>query len=82
MENMFRFKESLPRRFEYGDFYRASEKNFPVLEGLAVQALDLAPGSVREPHTHPNANQLDYCISGKARVGIVGPSGDVQLLDL
>jgi oxalate decarboxylase/phosphoglucose isomerase-like protein (cupin superfamily) len=37
---------------------------------------------VREPHSHPNAEQLDYCVKGQAQVGIIGPDGDRQLLDL
>jgi oxalate decarboxylase/phosphoglucose isomerase-like protein (cupin superfamily) len=82
MENMFHFRESVFRRFAFGDFFRASQRNFPVLKGLAVQGLVLAPGGIREPHTHPNAHQLDYCIKGDARVGIVGPNEEVQLLDL
>ena len=82
MTNMHHFKANVFKTFAGGDFYRASSVNFPVLKGLAVQGLDLAPGAVREPHTHPNANQLDYCVSGKGRVGIVGPAGDVHLLDL
>jgi oxalate decarboxylase/phosphoglucose isomerase-like protein (cupin superfamily) len=43
--------------------------------------LHLKKGIVREPHVHPNANQSDYCISGKARVGIIGPEGFKQFLD-
>jgi oxalate decarboxylase/phosphoglucose isomerase-like protein (cupin superfamily) len=76
------FKQTAFKRFPQGDFYRASSKNFPALKGLAIQALDLAPGAIREPHTHPNANQLDYCVSGHGRVGIVGPDSEVHLLDL
>jgi oxalate decarboxylase/phosphoglucose isomerase-like protein (cupin superfamily) len=68
--------------FPGGVFYRANQKRFKALRGLAVQKLDLKPGAVREPHSHPNAEQLDYCISGTARVGIVGPEGHKQLLDL
>jgi oxalate decarboxylase/phosphoglucose isomerase-like protein (cupin superfamily) len=82
MSNMHHFKETVFRKFESGDFFRASSKNFPALKGLAVQGLDLAPGAVREPHSHPNANQLDYCVSGEGRVGIVGPEGETHYLDL
>lgn len=82
MSNMFNFKDQAYRTFPMGDFFRANAKNFPALKGLAVQGLDLAPGAVREPHCHPNANQLDYCISGKGRVGIVGPEGERHYLDL
>lgn len=82
MSNMHHFKASTFKTFPGGDFFRASSRNFPVLKGLAVQGLDLAPGAVREPHTHPNANQLDYCVAGKGRVGIVGPEGQTHYLDL
>jgi oxalate decarboxylase/phosphoglucose isomerase-like protein (cupin superfamily) len=82
MSNMFHFKGSDPRSFDAGSLYRASQKNFPALKGLAIQALDMAPGSVREPHIHPNANQLDYCIRGEGLVGIVGPEGETHYLEL
>jgi len=62
--------------------WRASRRNFPALNGLAIQALNLRPDSIREPHVHPNAHQLDYCLAGSARVGIVGPEGHQQYLDL
>ncbi len=47
-----------------------------------MQQLKLKPGAVREPHSHPNAEQLDYCVAGHAQVGIVGPEGQKQILDL
>ncbi len=78
----FKFDSSKPRSFADGDFFRASFKNFPVLKGLAIQGLHLKKGAIREPHVHPNANQLDYCLEGKAKVGIVGPDGFRQMLDL
>lgn len=81
--NSFKFESSPPHgTFEGGTFLRASQEKFPALKGLAVQGLHLEPGAVREPHSHPNAHQLDYCVHGKARVGIVGPEGHSQLLDL
>lgn len=82
MANIHHFKANLFKQFAAGDFYRASSKNFPALKGLAVQGLKLAPKAVREPHTHPNANQLDYCVSGRGRVGIVGPDNETHYLDL
>jgi len=81
--NAYKFEASEPHgSFEGGTFLRASKTKFPALKGLAVQALHLKPGAVREPHSHPNAQQLDYCIEGRARVGIIGPEGHRQLLDL
>jgi len=68
--------------FPGGTFFRANKKRFPALCGLAIQMLKLKPGAVREPHSHPNAEQLDFCVSGNARVGIIGPEGHKQLLEL
>jgi len=73
MPNAFRFETSKPRLFRGGMFRRASKKNFEALCGLAIQSLRLDPGVVREPHVHPNAHQLDYCVSGRARVGMEAP---------
>jgi oxalate decarboxylase/phosphoglucose isomerase-like protein (cupin superfamily) len=83
MENVFQFEQASPaHEFAGGTLHRATKQRFPALRGLAIQALHLRPGAVREPHVHPNAEQLDYCVSGRAQVGIVGPEGERQLLDL
>ncbi len=44
--------------------------------------VDLEVGAIREPHIHPNATQLDFVISGRARIGIVGPRNYRRLLEL
>jgi oxalate decarboxylase/phosphoglucose isomerase-like protein (cupin superfamily) len=82
MKNVFRFESVKPRKFRSGTLHRATKKEFPVLKALAIQALLLEKGSVREPHLHPNAQQLDYCVTGRARVGIIGPEGHKQYLTL
>ncbi len=82
MSNKFNFKESSPRKFPAGLLFRASQENFPVLSSLAIQGLTMEKGAIREPHTHPNASQLDYCVSGEAIVGIVAPGGKTQELHL
>ncbi|MBR1066493.1 cupin domain-containing protein [Bradyrhizobium liaoningense] len=63
-------------------FFRISSANFPALKGVAIQDLDMAPGESRSAHLHPNAAQLDYCISGNGEVGIVGPDGDHHVIPL
>jgi oxalate decarboxylase len=46
--------------------------NFPILRGMATYSLLLKKGGVREPHWHPNAAELSYCLSGKAFMTIFG----------
>jgi oxalate decarboxylase len=47
----------------------------PILSGMALATLSLAPSAAREPHWHPNAAELSYCVEGSARVTIVEPGG-------
>ena len=48
--------------------------NFPKLSGMGAELLRLGRGGVREPHWHPNAAELGYCISGSAKMTIFSPN--------
>lgn len=54
----------------------ANTDNFSILNGngMAIYLLRLKRGGVREPHWHPNAAELSYCISGRAIMTIFSPS--------
>ncbi len=52
---------------------------FPILAGLALFLIGLKPSGIVEPHTHPNAAELNYVINGKVRFTVFGPSGDVAI---
>jgi oxalate decarboxylase len=56
--------------------------SFPILKGLALFLIDLKPGGIIEPHTHPNADELNYVISGKARCTIFSPGGNVETSEI
>jgi oxalate decarboxylase len=47
----------------------------PLLDGMALATLSLEAGAAREPHWHPNAAELSYCLEGSARMTIVEPGG-------
>lgn len=51
----------------------ANENNFPLLKGMALYLLRLDSEGVREPHWHPNAAELSYCLSGSALMTIFSP---------
>lgn len=59
-------------------------KNFPVLEGsdAAIFLLKLDVGGLREPHWHPNAWELNYCVAGRGRLGVITPEDTTDLVDL
>ena len=51
----------------------ANKNNFSLLKGMALYLLRLDNGGVREPHWHPNAAELSYCLSGSALMTIFSP---------
>ena len=57
-----------------GTVQLAYETDFPVVAGqnAAMALVVLKKGGIREPHWHPDAWEFDYCISGKARMSVVG----------
>lgn len=59
-----------------------SNPYFPILAGLSVFVIDLEPGGIIEPHTHPNAGELNYVIEGKVRFTILGPKGEIETNDI
>ncbi len=65
-----------------GSVREAKKKTFPALNGLAVFYLELHPGGVRIPHWHPDANELDYILHGKARIAMVGPDNVKETFDV
>ena len=50
----------------------ADSDNFSILKGMATYSLLLKKCGIREPHWHPNAAELSYCLSGKAFMTIFG----------
>ena len=67
-----------------GTIQEANQSTFPGLNGngLAIYLLTLEPEAVRIPHWHPDAAELDYVLSGKARVGLGFPDGEWERFDL
>lgn len=47
--------------------------NFPVLSGMSISYLELHPKGFREPHWHPNADELNYCLEGRGLITIFSP---------
>jgi oxalate decarboxylase len=56
--------------------------DFPILAGLACFLLVLKPSGIVEPHTHPNAAELNYVINGKVRFIVFGPNGQAETSEI
>ncbi|MFI5425322.1 MAG: cupin domain-containing protein, partial [Nitrososphaerales archaeon] len=40
------------------------------------------PSGIVEPHTHPNAAELNYVINGKVRFTVFGPNGEAETSEI
>jgi len=68
---IFRLASSAPARESRGGDERiADSSNFPVATRIAAALVTVRPGGVREMHWHPNADEWQYYVSGKGRMGI------------
>lgn len=78
MSHKFPLAETSPQlTTPFGTKTQANKVNFPILRGLALYRLSITESCFREPHWHANADEVGYCLSGKARVTIF-VSGNVH----
>jgi oxalate decarboxylase len=56
---------------DLGSIRAVTATELPILKNLSIKHLKLAPGSIREPHWHANANELAYCLKGSLLVSIL-----------
>ena len=61
----------------FGKKIAATKANFPILQGLSIYRLTIREGCFREPHWHANADEVGYCLSGRALVTIFA-SGNIH----
>lgn len=63
-----------------GSIRRLSADEFPLLERISIKRMLLAPGSIREPHWHANANELGHVLAGTVLVTIVDNADAVSTI--
>jgi oxalate decarboxylase len=67
--------------FPGGSFRLASVKEFPISTTMAGATLLLDPGAMRELHWHPNANEWQYYVKGRARMTVFGSTGRSSVVE-
>ncbi|MBA3815154.1 MAG: cupin domain-containing protein [Parachlamydiaceae bacterium] len=70
----FHLNKTAPQQlYEDGSRIDINQKVFSKLSGMAISYLTLKARGMREPHWHPNANELGYCLEGRALMTIFSP---------
>lgn len=77
---VFRASQLSKNKFEGGATQVVDNKNFEATN-LAALFIDLEPGGMREIHWHPDADELQYYISGKARMTVFDSVSSARTFD-
>ncbi len=68
---VFSLGASVPvRQSDAGAIRIADSANFKVSQNIAAALVTLRPGAIREMHWHPNADEWQYYLRGKARMTV------------
>ena len=77
----FRPSQMQPTKVSKGGEVRiVDRKNFPATD-IAAAIVTLKPGGMRELHWHPNADEWQYYVKGKARMTVFAAGGEARTMD-
>ena len=62
-----------------GTMRLVSEREFPISVTMTGALMRIRPGGLRELHWHPNADEWQYYIGGRARMGVFGSHGRTRV---
>ena len=70
-----------PEHFPGGSIRVVSQREFPINSTLTSALLTLKPGTFRELHWHPNADEWQYVTRGSGQLTLFGSHGRVKTMD-
>ncbi len=68
-----------PETYPGGTNRLVSQREFPISTTMTGALMQIKPGGLRELHWHPNADEWQYYIAGRARMSVFGSHGRVRL---
>jgi oxalate decarboxylase len=81
-QNMvFKLMDQSPTTSPGGNVRIADTRNFPISTDVAAALVEVNPGHMREIHWHPNADEWQYYISGKARMTVFAAEARARTFD-
>lgn len=70
-----------PIRTKGGTVRVTDSSNFAAAKTIAAALVEVEPGGMRELHWHPNGDEWQYYISGKARMTVFAAAGNAATFD-
>jgi oxalate decarboxylase len=81
LTHRYRLEAQQPRTFPGGTVRLASMKEFPISTNMTGATMRIRPGGLREMHWHPNADEWQYYLAGRARMTVFGAKGRSRTFD-
>ena len=75
LTHRFRLGAKIPDMVPGGSFNIVTQKDFPISTTMCGAILKIKPFALRELHWHPNADEWQYYIKGRARMTVFGSQG-------
>jgi len=81
LDMRFKLMEQKPDASRGGKVRIADARNFPISTEIAAALVEVEPGHMREIHWHPNADEWQFYIAGKARMTVFGAEANSRTFD-
>jgi oxalate decarboxylase len=79
----YRLKNASPLIANEGGTAQVARQDvWPILKRQALYLLELTGTGMREPHWHPETAEMGYVESGKGRMSVLSPSGDIDTYEM
>ena len=75
LTHRYRLLAQRAETFAGGSLRLVSEREFPISATMTGALLRIKPGGLRELHWHPNADEWQYYVRGRARMTVFGSHG-------
>jgi oxalate decarboxylase len=67
-----------PMKTPGGSVRIVDSSNFPISTTIAAALVEIEPGAMREMHWHPNNDEWQYYLTGKARMTVFAGNGNAR----
>jgi oxalate decarboxylase len=78
LTHRYRLLAQRPENYPGGTNRLVSQREFPISTTMTGALMRIKPGGLREPHWHPNADEWQYYLAGRARMSVFGSHGRVR----
>ena len=78
LTHRYRLLDQKPEDYTGGTNRLVSQREFPISTTMTGAHMRLKPGAIRELHWHPNADEWQYYLSGRASMSVFGSHGRVR----